>query len=69
MNIQLKPPSWLELESIIPLELPKAERDAKRITGLSEDTIKRNFPEYVKKLSARRLGMKLRDALTIATGK
>jgi hypothetical protein len=61
-------PSWLDLESVIPLRSPRAERDAERITSLSEDTLRRRYPTRVKRLSDRRVGMKLRDALAIANG-
>jgi hypothetical protein len=58
-------PSWLELESIISLQgVPSAES----VTGLSMWTIRRNFLQLVVALSARRRGMKLRDALAIANG-
>jgi hypothetical protein len=62
-------PSWLDLESVIPLRSPSAERDVERITSLSEDTIKRRHSKRVIHLSDRRVGMKLRDALAIAEGK
>jgi hypothetical protein len=61
-------PSWLDLESILPLRSAGAERDVERITSLSEDTIKRRYPKWVVKLSARRRGMKLRHALQISEG-
>jgi hypothetical protein len=61
-------PDWMDLESIIPLATTKGGRDAEQITGLSADTIKRRFPEYVKQLSERRRGIKLRHALEIADG-
>jgi hypothetical protein len=66
--MDFKPPDWLDLESIIPLRAPTRERDAERITGLSEDTLKRRYPERCKHLSDRRRGMKLKDALAIAEG-
>jgi hypothetical protein len=66
--MDLNPPDWLDLESIIPLRAPARERDAERITGLSEDTLKRKHRDRVRKLSDRRCGMKLRDALAIAEG-
>jgi hypothetical protein len=62
-------PSWLDLESVIPLRSPSAERDVERITSLSEDTIKRRYPEYIVELSPRRRGMKLKRALEITEGK
>jgi hypothetical protein len=80
MNFQSKPPSWLDLESVIPLREPKSrkkkqEREAERerrsaeeITGLSEDTLKRRYPDRIKQLSTRRCGMKLRDAIAISNG-
>jgi hypothetical protein len=61
-------PGWLELESIIPLESTKGQRCAEQITGLSSDTIKRRFPKFVRRLSERRVGIKLRHALEIANG-
>ena len=57
-----RPPSWIELESA--LGMPQVEK----ITGLSGDTIRRTYPEYVVKLSARRDGMQLKNALAIANG-
>jgi hypothetical protein len=35
------------------------------LTSLSEDTLKRNYREKIKRLSARRLGMSVGDALAI----
>jgi hypothetical protein len=74
---ELKPPSWLDLESVYPLTSKTVEGkpidDGKptveTITSLSPDTIKREYPQYVVKLSARREGMKLRHALEITKGK
>jgi hypothetical protein len=57
-----RPPSWLELESV--QRMPVVEK----ITSLSGDNIRRNFPHLVVKLSARRDGMKLKNALAIADG-
>jgi hypothetical protein len=72
------PPSWIDLESVIPLARPKRlnkrhdpseeRRSAEQITGLSADTIKRLHPELIIELSERRRGIKLRDALAIAGG-
>jgi hypothetical protein len=56
-------PSWLELESVKPLDV------AEKVTDLSRDTIKRRYPEFVVKLSPRREGMKLKHILQIAGGK
>ena len=57
-----RPPSWLELESV--KKMPEVEE----ITSLSGDNIRRNYPEYVVKLSPRRDGMQLKHALAIANG-
>jgi hypothetical protein len=57
-----RPPSWLELESV--KKMPVVEE----ITSLSADTIRRTYPEFIIKLSPRRDGMKLKDALAIANG-
>jgi hypothetical protein len=35
------------------------------LTSLSEDTLKRNYCEKIKRISARRLGMSVADALAI----
>jgi hypothetical protein len=56
-------PTWLELEAVRPFK-----PDIEEITGLSTDTVKRRYPQLVVKLSARRVGMKLRNALAIANG-
>jgi hypothetical protein len=58
-----RPPSWLELESVI--RMPKAAE----ITSLSADSIRRQYRHLVVQLSPRRDGMKLKDALAIAAGK
>jgi hypothetical protein len=58
-----QPPSYLELESVKPL------LEVKKLTSLSVDTLKRKYPTMIRRLSDRRLGMRLRDALTIAGGK
>ena len=57
-----EPPTWLELEAIKPLT------EAKKMTTLSKDTIKRRYPKYVVKLSPRREGIKLKHILQIMTG-
>lgn len=49
----------LELRKVLPLE------QATEITNLSRDTLKRNFPDKIIRLSPRRLGMRLSDALAI----
>jgi hypothetical protein len=43
--------------------------EAERITSLDEDTIKRRFPEWVVRVSDRRIGMKLKHILAIASGR
>jgi hypothetical protein len=35
------------------------------LTSLSEETLKRNHPDKIKRLSSRRLGMSVADALAI----
>jgi hypothetical protein len=49
----------LERRRILPLQ------KVAEITSLSEDTLKRNFPDKVRRLSARRLGMAIADVLDI----
>ena len=61
-NFGERPPSWLELESV--KKMPVVEE----ITSLSADNLRRNYPDYVVKLSSKRDGMKLKHALAIANG-
>jgi hypothetical protein len=62
INLSDAAPSWLELESVKPLDT------AEEVTSLSRETIKRRYPQYVVKLSPRRAGMKLKHILEIARG-
>lgn len=55
--IQMLPP--LELLRIA--SMPEAER----LSSLSEDTLRREHPEKIKKLSKRRDGMRVIDALML----
>jgi hypothetical protein len=70
-------PTWLELERVLPLArfkrtAPRPEQptdlSAEEITNLSPDTLKRRYSKYVIRLSPRRQGMKLRNALAITRG-
>jgi hypothetical protein len=55
-------PEWLERRRIITLPTASA------ITNLSEDTLRRRYRDRIKRLSPRRVGMSLGDALDIAEG-
>jgi hypothetical protein len=55
-------PNWLELRSIRPLS------QVTQITSLSEDSLGRHYPHLIVKLSPRRRGMSLGNALAIARG-
>jgi len=57
-----RPPSWIELESVQKMKV------VEKITSLSGDNIRRNYPHLVVRLSPRRDGLRLRDALAIANG-
>lgn len=68
-------PDWVKLRSIVPLRAGRAgaggaeqQHSVEQITGLHRDTIKRGYPHLIKKLSPRRTGMTLADALAIANG-
>ena len=50
----------IELLRVVPM--PEAER----LSSLSEDTIIRRYPDKVRKLSKRRNGMRLVDALLLS---
>jgi transcriptional regulator GlxA family with amidase domain len=56
-RVQLSPE--IELRRVLPLE------QVTEITNLSRDTLKRNFQDKIIRLSPRRLGMRLSDALAI----
>ena len=62
----IRPPSWLELESVIPLEAEPGVTSVETVTTLSAETRRREYPEFIIQLSPRRQGMKLKHALRIA---
>lgn len=55
--------SWRELERVLDMA------ELEEFTTLSRDTIVRRHADKVVRLSPRRLGMKLRNALLIVNGK
>ena len=55
----LPPLSPLELHRIAPLG------EASHLSGLSQDTLRRHHSDKIKKLSPRRVGMAVGDALTL----
>jgi hypothetical protein len=52
----------IELERIVPLD------EAAQLSSVSEDTLKRNHRDKLVRLSPRRLGMRVRDALMLSEG-
>ena len=52
-------PNWLELQRITSLQ------EASHLSGMSIDTLKRRYTEKIIRLSPRRLGMRVRDALQL----
>jgi hypothetical protein len=58
--LELLPP--LELLRIVPLA------EAERLSSLSEDTLRREHGDKIKKLSPRRDGMRVIDALMTSAG-
>jgi hypothetical protein len=62
----IRPPSWLELESVLPLEAESGVTSVETVTTLSAETQRREYPEFIIQLSPRRQGMKLKHALRIA---
>jgi hypothetical protein len=56
---QVPLPPDLELERIIPLS------QASKLSGISEDGWRRHYGHLIRRLSTRRIGVKLRDALRI----
>jgi hypothetical protein len=55
-------PPERELDRIITLQ------EAEKLSSVSVDSWKRHYPDKIIKLSPRRLGIRLRDALLIARG-
>jgi hypothetical protein len=75
MNDDQNSLDWVKLRSIVPLRAGRAgaagagqRHSVEQITGLHRDTIKRGYPHLIKKISPRRTGMTLGDALAIASG-
>jgi hypothetical protein len=55
-------PYSFELERVLPLD------EAAVLTGLSQDSLRRHYKHLILHLSPRRVGIRLRDVLTIGTG-
>jgi hypothetical protein len=57
----------LLLRTIPPIELLRIVdmAEAERLSSLDEDTLRRNYPELIMKLSKRRDGMRVGDALML----
>jgi hypothetical protein len=55
---------WTKYE----LESVKSLRQVEELTSLHRDTLVRVYPQYLVKLSPRRLGMKFRNVLKIING-
>ena len=64
MPTETERPNWtkLELESVKPL------RQVEELTSLDRDTLARVYPNYLVRLSPKRLGMKFRNVLKIMNG-
>jgi hypothetical protein len=60
-----------EMERVLPLTSTSKNRTgptAEDVTSLSADTLRRRYPDLIRRVSPRRIGIKMRDALTIANG-
>ena len=55
----LDPKLWIELKRIVPM------KECVRLSGMSEDTIEKYFPDKIVKLSDRCRGMRVADALML----
>ena len=53
----IRPPSWPELESVLPLEAEPGVTSVETVTTLSAETQRREYPEFIIQLSPRRQGM------------
>jgi len=47
----IRPPSWLELEGVIPLEAEPGVTSVETVTTLSAETQRREYPEFIIQLS------------------
>jgi hypothetical protein len=68
----MKESSNWEMERVLQLESESKKRTkptAQDVTSLSADTLVRRYPHLIVRLSPRRVGMKMKDALAIAKGK
>jgi hypothetical protein len=52
-------PDWVETHRIVPL------KEASRLSNLSVDSLKRQFADKIIRMSPRRLGMRIGDALML----
>jgi hypothetical protein len=59
-----RPPTWTKYE----LEAVKPLRQCEELTSLDRDTLVRVYPQYLVRLSPKRLGMKFRNVLRIING-
>jgi hypothetical protein len=59
-----RPPSWTKYE----LESVKSLLQIEELTSLDRDTLVRVYPEYLIRVSPKRLGMKFRNVLKIMNG-
>ena len=57
--------SNFELERVLPLGKRPDGPSIEELTSLSVDTIKRRYPDWIVKLSEKRLGMKFKHGLVI----
>jgi hypothetical protein len=62
------PLSYLEGESLIPLEAPEGKLSGRSITSLSGDAIRDHYGHLVVQLTTKRQGLKVKHALAIADG-
>ena len=58
------PPTWTKYE----LESVKSLSQIEELTSLGRDTLVRVYPEYLIRVSPKRLGMKFRNVLKIMNG-
>ena len=56
---ELPPVAPIELRRVVDLD------EASRLSGLSKDTLRRHHASKIRKLSPRRLGMRVGDALAL----
>ena len=67
-KVETSPLTYIELESVLPLEAPEGKPSVRAITSLSADAFAEHYADYVVQLTPKRRGAKVKHALAVADG-